>query len=311
MTRYLVTGGAGFIGSHLVEALIRAGEEVRVLDNFSTGRAENLGGLRQSMELVEGDIRSYHLVLEAMRGVDFVLHQAALPSVPRSVRDPITSADVNIIGTINVLHAAKEAGVTRVVAASSSSVYGDNPSLPKREDMCPRPLSPYAVSKLAGEQYCQTFWHIYGLETVAIRYFNVFGPRQNPGSQYAAVIPRFITALLHDEALTMHGDGTQSRDFTYVENVVRANLLACTAPDAPGQVFNVACGERHSLLDLVDELAAVCGRRADVVHTASRAGDVQHSQADITLARTVMGYEPVMGFAEGLQRTVDWYTDLD
>ena len=309
MTRYLVTGGAGFIGSHLVEALTHAGHAVRVLDNFSTGRIENIEGLLPSIELVEGDIRSYHQIREAMEGVEYVLHQAALPSVPRSVRDPITSADVNINGTVNVLYAAKDSGVRRVVAASSSSVYGDNPALPKSEDLCPQPLSPYAVSKLAGEQFCRTFWHIYGLETVALRYFNVFGPRQDPNSQYAAVIPKFITALLRNQPLTVHGDGVQSRDFTYVENVVRANLLACRAPDAAGLVLNAACGQRHSLLELVGELSEICNRSARIVHTEPRAGDVPHSLADISLARSVLGYEPVVTLSEGLRRTVDWYLD--
>ncbi len=309
MTNYLVTGGAGFIGSHIVQTLVRDGEDVRVLDNLSTGSRSNLAGIADKIDLVEGDIRSYHIVLEAMDGVDYVIHQAALPSVPRSVRDPITSADVNIMGTLTILHAARQAGVRRVVIASSSSVYGDNPALPKQEDMCPRPLSPYAVSKLSGEQYCQTFWRVYGLETVALRYFNVFGPRQNPDSQYAAVIPKFITAILAGDVLTVHGDGTQSRDFTYVDNVVRANLLACTAPDAPGGVFNVACGDRHSLLDLIDSLSQLCGKDAGCVHTPSRVGDVPHSQADITRARTVLGYEPAVSFSDGLRRTVDWFRE--
>ena len=236
MTNYLVTGGAGFIGSHIVQTLVRDGEDVRVLDNLSTGSRSNLAGIADKIDLVEGDIRSYHIALEAMDGVDYVIHQAALPSVPRSVRDPITSADVNIMGTLTILHAARQAGVRRVVIASSSSVYGDNPALPKQEDMCPRPLSPYAVSKLSGEQYCQTFWRVYGLETVALRYFNVFGPRQNPDSQYAAVIPKFITAILAGDVLTVHGDGTQSRDFTYVDNVVRANLLG---------VYRTGCARRR------------------------------------------------------------------
>ncbi len=308
MARYLVTGGAGFISSHLAEALVSQGEQVRVLDNFSTGSAANLAGIAARIEVVEGDIRSYHVVLEAMAGVDFVLHQAALPSVPRSVRDPITTTEVNVLGTVNVLHAARAAGVKRVVTASSSSVYGDNPAMPKREDMRPQPLSPYAVSKLSAEQYGQAFRQVYGLETVALRYFNVFGPRQDPNSQYAAVIPKFIRALLDGEPLTVHGDGAQSRDFTYVENVVAANLLACRAPNAAGAAVNVACGERHSLLALIDRLAAHTGRAPRVEHTEPRPGDVPHSQADISLARELLGYEPVVAFDEGLRRTVEWFT---
>lgn len=309
MTRYLVTGGAGFIGSHLVEALARSGEEVRVFDNLSTGDRKNLRGLEDRIDFIEGDIRDYPAVLEAMTGVEFVLHQAALPSVPRSIRDPITSADVNIRGTLHVLQAAREADARRVVAASSSSVYGDNPALPKHEDMCPRPISPYAVSKLAGEQYCQSFWRVYGLETVALRYFNVFGPRQSPTSQYAAVIPKFIAALLSRQPLPVHGDGKQSRDFTYVENVVQANLLACTASDAPGRAFNVACGQRHTLLDLIEALSSVHDADVQVSHTAPRPGDVAHSLADISLARTILGYDPTVDFANGLRRTIEWHVD--
>lgn len=307
MTRYLVTGGAGFIGSHLVEALTESGRELRVLDNLATGSRENIDAFVGGSDFIEGDIRSYHVVREAMADVDYVLHQAALPSVPRSIRDPITSTDVNVMGTLNILHAAREAGVRRVVIASSSSVYGDNPALPKKEDMCPRPLSPYAVSKLAAEQYCQTFWRVYGLETVALRYFNVFGPRQSPYSQYAAVIPKFISALLAGEPLTVHGDGTQSRDFTYVANVVQANLLACEAPDAAGHVFNVARGDRHTLLDLIAVLESISGKRAEIVHTPSRPGDVPHSQADIASASKLLGYDPAVEFADGLKRTFDWY----
>ena len=306
MANYLVTGGAGFIGSHVVKRLAAAGETVRVLDNFSTGRLENIVSVVDDIELIEGDLRSYHAVLAAVAGVDYVLHLAALPSVPRSVKDPITSADVNIMGTLNVLHAANSMGVKRVVIASSSSVYGSNPALPKREDMCPHPLSPYAVSKLSTEQFCQTFGHVYGMETVALRYFNVFGPGQNPQSQYAAVIPKFIDSLLHDEQLTVHGDGTQSRDFTYVDNVVQANLLACTAADASGGVYNIACGERHSLNELIGELEALVGKSARIEYAPTRAGDVAHSLADIALARSQLGYEPSVSFSEGLRRTIDW-----
>ncbi len=266
--------------------------------------AANLAAVAAQAEVIEGDIRSYHVVAAAMAGVDYVLHQAALPSVPRSVRDPITSTEVNVLGTLNVLHAAQAAGARRVVMASSSSVYGDNPEMPKREEMCPRPRSPYAVSKLSAEQYGQVFWQIYGLETVALRYFNVFGPRQDPDSQYSAVIPKFIRAMLDGAPLSVHGDGTQSRDFTYVANVVSANLLACSAPAAAGKAFNVACGERHSLLALIERLAAILDVTPQVVYAPARAGDVPHSLADIAQARDLLGYEPIVDFDEGLRRTV-------
>ncbi len=306
MAHYLVTGGAGFIGSNLVEALVAEGHTVRVLDNLATGQRHNLARWLDRIELIEGDIRAYHVVLAAMQGVDYVLHQAALPSVPRSVQDPITSNAVNVDGTLHVLHAARAAGVRRVVFASSSSVYGSNPALPKQEAMCPQPASPYAISKLAAEQYCQVFWQVYGLETVALRYFNVFGPRQDPHSDYAAVIPRFIRAMAAGEPVTIHGDGTQSRDFTYIDNAVQANLLACTAPDAAGSVLNVACGSRFTLLDLVDRLAEILGCTPQVVHTAPRPGDVPHSQADISRAQSLLGYVPVVDFVDGLRRTVAW-----
>lgn len=307
MTLYLITGGAGFIGSNLVAELVNQNEQVRVLDNFSTGRRDNLMPYRHRIEVIEGDVRSYHLVREAVDGVDFVLHQAALPSVPRSVRDPITTNEVNVLGTLNLLQAAREAGVKRLVNASSSSIYGDNPDLPKRESMPPRPLSPYAISKLAAEQYCQSFWRLYGFETVALRYFNVFGPRQDPTSQYSAVIPRFIAAIMAGQPLTVHGDGRQSRDFSFIANVVRANLLACTAPQAAGQVFNIACGQRFSLLDLVDKLAAIIGQPPQIQHGPARPGDVPHSLADIDQAKAILGYEPVVGFEAGLRQTVAWF----
>lgn len=307
MAHYLVTGGAGFIGSNLVAELVARGEQVRVLDNFSTGRRTNLEPYLNRIEVMEGDIRSYHLVRQATAGMDYVLHQAALPSVPRSVRDPLTSNEVNITGTLNMLQAALEVGVKRLVFASSSSVYGDAPALPKQESMTPWPRSPYAISKLAAEQYCQVFWQLYGLETVALRYFNVFGPGQDPASQYAAVIPKFITALLAEERPVIYGDGSQSRDFTFVSNVVQANLKACTAPDAAGGVFNIACGERYSLLELVARLARLTRGRCDVLHAAARPGDVPHSQADISLACSRLGYEPQHSLAEGLRRTIEWY----
>lgn len=306
MSVYLVTGGAGFIGSNLVDELVGRGQQVRVLDNFSTGQRRNLAPFLNQIEVIEGDLRSYHIVQEAVEGVNFILHQAALPSVPRSVRDPITTNEVNVLGTLNLLQAARDAGAQRLIYASSSSVYGDSAELPKRETMCPHPLSPYAISKLAGEQYCQAFWRLYGFETVCLRYFNVFGPRQDPTSQYAAVVPRFLTVLLSGKELIIYGDGTQSRDFTFVANVVQANLLACTAPDTTGGIFNIACGERHTLLNLVAKLAAVTGRDPEVRYTAPRPGDVLHSQADVTQARTRLGYEPRVDLTTGLERTVKW-----
>jgi UDP-glucose 4-epimerase len=310
MAIYLVTGGAGFVGSHIVDELVRRGEGVRVLDDFSTGKPENLEGVRHSIELVEGDLRDPACVQSAVRGADYVLHQAALASVPRSVADPLASNEANVTGTLNVLLAAREAGVRRVVYASSSSVYGDSPILPKVEDMPTRPLSPYAVSKLAGESYCRVFCEVYGLPTVALRYFNVFGPRQDPASQYAAVIPRFITAALAGHPLTIFGDGLQSRDFTYVSNVVAANLLACQSEPAVGQVLNASCGERISLLDLAAQLGQLLGGGSPAVrHELPRPGDVKHSQADIGRARALLGFAPSVDFPTGLERTVAWYRD--
>lgn len=314
MSAFLVTGGAGFIGSNIVEELLRQGNRVRVLDNFSTGRRENLAAAQRfaqpadRMEVVEGDLRSYPVVLAAVQGIDYILHQGALPSIPRSVDDPLTTNEVNVVGTLNVLQAAREARVKRLVYASSSSVYGNSLGLPKVETMRPNPLSPYAVSKLTGEQYCQTFWRLYGLETVCLRYFNVFGPRQDPTSQYSAVVPKFIAAALQGEALVIHGDGKQSRDFTYVSNVAAANLLACNAREAPGQVLNISCGERHTLLDLVEHLRQqLDAEEVRVQHVEPRLGDVKHSQADIEGARAVLQYEPQVDFAEGLSRTIEYY----
>lgn len=304
--RYLITGGSGFIGSNLVAELLTRHQQVRVLDNFSTGRRSNLASFGDRIDIIEGDIRSYHIVAEAMKNVDYVLHQAALPSVPRSVRDPITSNEVNVLGTLNVLQAARDAKVKRLVYASSSSIYGDTPVLPKNESMTPCPLSPYAISKLAGELYCQSFWRLYSFETVCLRYFNVYGPRQDPTSQYSAVIPRFIQAILQDRPLIVYGDGLQSRDFSYVSNVVEANLLACTAQNAPGKVVNIACSERHSILDVIKMLEQIVQRRAKITHGVSRPGDVLHSQADISAAREVLGFVPVVDFAEGLRRTVEF-----
>ena len=307
MTTYLVTGGAGFIGSNIVHELLRRGARVRVLDNFSTGRRENLAGLAGAIDLIEGDATDPETARRAAEGVDFVLHQAALPSVPRSVADPLASHAANATATLTLLAAAREAGVKRFVYAGSSSAYGDTPTLPKREAMPPRPLSPYAAGKLAGEHYCQAFWTCYGLETVALRYFNVFGPRQDPASQYAAVIPRFIACLVEGEQPVIYGDGEQSRDFTFVSNVVEANLLACDAPGAPGQVFNVACGERTSLNALLAMLARILGIPAEPRPEPPRPGDVKHSQADISRAHEVLGYHPRVSVEEGLRSTVSWH----
>ena len=304
MSFYLVTGGAGFIGSNIVERLIRDGEQVRVLDNFSTGKRDNLAPWLDRIELIEGDIRDREVVKRAAKGIDYVLHQAALPSVPRSVDDPATTHEVNATGPLNVLLAARDSGVKRLVYASSSSVYGNSLELPKREEMPTRPLSPYAVSKLAGENYCRAFYEVYGLQTVCLRYFNVFGPRQDPASQYAAVIPKFIRAALDGRQLVIYGDGTQSRDFTYVENVVECNLLACRASGVAGEVFNTACGERFTLLELVDALERVIGKKVECEFAAPRPGEVKHSLAAIEKARRHLGYTPLVGFDEGLRRVV-------
>ena len=306
---YLVTGGAGFIGSNIVERLVANGQRVRALDNFATGKRQNLAPWQDRIELVEGDLRDLETVRRALQGVGYVLHQAALPSVPRSIADPLTTHQVNATGTLNVLLAAREAGVRRVVYASSSSVYGNSPELPKREEMPTNPLSPYAVSKLAGEDYCRAFYNVYGLETVCLRYFNVYGSRQDPASQYAAVVPKFVTALLDGRQPVIYGDGTQSRDFTHVDNVVQANLLACRAsPEAAaGEVFNVACGELYTLLDLVAGLEEVMGVRADPEFAPPRPGDVKHSQASVRKARERLDYAPVVRLEEGLRRTVAFY----
>ena len=303
--RFLVTGGAGFIGSNLVEELLHKGAKVRVLDNFSTGKRENLTPFKNDIEIVEGDIRSYHLVQKATQNIEVVLHQAALPSVPRSIGDPITSDEVNVAGTLNVLEAAREAGVWKVVYASSSSVYGDNPQLPKSESMTPNPLSPYAVSKLAAENYCRVFSRIYGLKTIALRYFNVFGPRQDPNSQYSAVIPKFIQLVQNGERPIIYGDGEQSRDFTYVANVVEANLLAAISNCDGGQAMNCACGERTSLNELVGKIGALSGKDIEPIYREPRQGDIKHSLADISLAESMLRYKPRLPFEEGIQLTMD------
>lgn len=302
---YLVTGGAGFIGSNLVEALLRRGKAVRVLDNFSTGSRANLEGLPGKPEVIEGDLRDRDVVRRAVEGVEGVFHQAALRSVPRSVDDPIATNDVNVAGTLGLLVACREAGVRRVVYASSSSVYGDDPTLPKREGQTPRPISPYAVSKLAAEHYCVVFSRLYGLETVSLRYFNVFGPRQHPESRYAAVIPRFLQQAVAGEPLEVHGDGEQSRDFTYVENVVEANLLAMEKQGVAGEVINVACGERTTVLGVADAIARCLGRPLPRRHTPPRPGDVRHTLADIGCAEKLLGYRVQVGFEEGMRRTCE------
>ncbi|MBL7223173.1 MAG: SDR family oxidoreductase [Candidatus Brocadiae bacterium] len=307
MALFLVTGGAGFIGSNLVQALVERGDSVRVLDDYSTGKPENLASVADRIEIVEGSVTDEPTVRRAMQDVEFVLHEGALASVPRSVEDPLGSNVANVTGTLAVLLAARDAHVRRLVYAASSSAYGDQPALPKTEAMAPSPLSPYAVSKLAGEYYCQAFTECYGLETVALRYFNVYGPQQSPQSVYAAVIPKLITAMLAGERPTIFGDGEQSRDFTYVADVVAANVLACTAPDAVGQALNVACGQRYSLNDLVAALNRILGTDIAPIHAAARAGDVKHSLADISAARTLLGYEPQFAFEDGLRRTVAWF----
>jgi UDP-glucose 4-epimerase len=306
---YLVTGGAGFIGSHITERLVREGHLVRVLDDFSAGHEENLESFRSGVELIRGDIRDKQLLSEATEGVDVVFHEAALGSVPRSVADPVTTHEVNITGTLNVLLAARDAGVKRVVYASSSSVYGETPVLPKREEMMPQPLSPYALSKLVGEHYASVFKQVYGFEVVSLRYFNIFGPRQDPESQYAAVIPRFITALLDGKSPVVYGDGLQSRDFTFVDNVVNANLLAAEAEGVAGWAFNVACGGRYTLLDLLGKMKEILGSDIEPIHEATRAGDVRDSQASIDAAQQAFGYKVSVDFEEGLRKTVEWYRE--
>jgi nucleoside-diphosphate-sugar epimerase len=305
MSHYLVTGGAGFIGSHLAEELVRRGHQVRVLDNLSTGKRRNLEHIAP-VEFVEGDVADPDACARAVRGVEFVLHQAAIPSVPRSVKDPVTSNRANIDGSLNVLVAARDAGVRRVVYAGSSSAYGDTPTLPKREDMPTGPLSPYALQKLVAEQYCQMFTRLYGLETVTIRYFNVFGPRQDPGSPYSGVISLFSTALLEGRQPTIYGDGEQTRDFTYVANVVDGVLRACEAPAASGEVINVATGGRISLNQLLQAMNEIIGTNIAPAYAEGRVGDVRDSQADITKARQLLGYTPLVTLEEGLRRTLDW-----
>ncbi len=308
-TSSLVTGGAGFIGSSIVRALLARGDRVRVIDNFFSGKRENLAEVAGDIELIEGDLRDEAAVARACEGVDLIFHQAAIPSVPRSLADPISSNDANITATLKLLWTAKKAGVRRLVYAASSSAYGDTPTLPKVETMRPAPLSPYAVSKLASEHYCQVFAGAYGLETVCLRYFNVFGARQDPQSEYAAVIPRFVTAGLQGKGVTIFGDGTQSRDFCYIDNNIEANMAASTAPaaDVSGRVFNVACGAATTLNDVVKIIGDIVGHAIPVTYAPGRVGDVKHSLADITAARSQLGYRGAITFEEGLKRTVAWY----
>ena len=306
MASYLVTGGAGFIGSHLVEELVRRGERVRVADSFITGKRENLAHV-PGVELIEGDLADFAVAQRAVTGVDYVLHQAAIPSVPRSVQDPITSNRANIDASLNVLVAARDAKVRRLVYAGSSSAYGNQPTLPKVETMGTAPLSPYALQKLVAEQYCQMFTQLYGLETVTIRYFNVFGPRQDPSSPYSGVISLFIRALIEGKQPTIYGDGGQTRDFTYVANVVDGVLRACTAPQASGEVINVAIGGRVSLNELFRTLKDLTGAAVEPIYAESRAGDVRDSQADIGKAHRLLGYEPTVTLEQGLEKTVAWF----
>ncbi|HZT69237.1 MAG TPA: SDR family oxidoreductase [Terriglobia bacterium] len=310
MPTYLVTGAAGFIGSNIVEELVRRGETVRTLDNLATGHMENLTPVRQKIQWHEADIRELESIRPDFEGVDYVIHLAAIPSVPRSVADPLTSNAVNIDGTLNVLLAARDAGVKRLVFAASSAAYGDHPALPRVETQELRPLSPYALTKLAGEYYCRIFTQVYGLETVALRYFNIFGPRQSPDSPYSGVLSLFISAYMQGKTPVIYGDGEQSRDFTYIENTVDATLRACTAPNAPGHVINVGTGERHTLNETIRILNGIFGAQITPRYDAPRAGDVQHSHADISLARRLLGYEPKVRFEEGLRKTVDWFRSL-
>ena len=309
MARYLVTGGAGFIGSHIAERLVNERQEVIVLDNFSTGKRENLTDFLDKITLVEGDIRDKELVKNITKGVDFILHEAALRSVPKSVKDPLSYNDVNVTGTLNLLLAAKESGVKRFVFASSSSVYGETEVLPEKEQQLPLPISPYAATKLAGEYYCRFCSAIYGLETVSLRYFNVFGPRQSLESEYAVVVPKFITCMLKDESPPIYGDGKQSRDFTYIDNVVEANILSTSSRLNEPAVLNVASHKAYTVLDIVKYLNKIMQKDIKPTFLPPRAGDVRHTWADISGARRILGFRPQIDFVEGLTRTVKWFQE--
>jgi nucleoside-diphosphate-sugar epimerase len=310
MNKYLVTGGAGFIGSHLAEELVKRGEVVRILDNFLTGKKENIAHLLDKVELIEGDIRDLEVSRRAVRGMDFVLHQAALTSVPHSIEDPLLTHEINACGTLKLLLASKEAKVKRFVFASSSSVYGDDPLLPKKEGNEGKPLSPYAASKRAGEMYCQIFSQIYGFSTVILRYFNIFGPRQDPLSQYAAAVPIFITRMLRGEKPTIFGDGEQSRDFTYVANVVQANILAVKAKGISGEIFNIACGKKTTVNSLADKINKLLKKKISPRYTGPRPGDIRHSFADITKAEKMLKHKPEVSFEEGLSLTIRWLSEV-
>ena len=309
MASYLITGAAGFIGSHLARALVDRGETVRALDNLATGSLDNLSGVLDRLDFLDADLCDEQAVREACDGVNFVLHQAALPSVPRSIKDPRPSHTTNIDGTFNLLEAARQAGVKRVVYAASSSAYGNQPGFPRIESMRPQPLSPYAVQKLTGELYMQSYWNVFGLETVSLRYFNIFGPRQDPNSPYSGVMARFTQQMIRGETPKIFGDGEQGRDFTFIDNVVEANLQALEAPatSVAGRVFNVACGERHTLNETFNKLGHLLNFDRPPIHAREREGDVRDSLADISAAREAFGYEPVVSFDEGLRQTVAWY----
>jgi nucleoside-diphosphate-sugar epimerase len=307
MAVYVVTGGGGFIGSHIVENLVRQRNTVKVIDNFSTGKRENVDPFKNDFEIIEADLAETKNLAQFLKGADYVIHQAAIPSVPKSIIDPLKSHNANVNGTLNLLLACRDAGVKRFVYASSSSLYGDSPTLPKHESMMPNPLSPYGAQKLFAEMYCQVFTKAYGLETVSLRYFNVFGPRQDSTSQYSGVLALFIPAVLQGRRPTIYGDGLQSRDFTYVQNVVEANLLACKLPGVGGQVFNVACGDRITVNSMLHQINKIVGVDISPVYAEPRSGDIKHSQADITRAREHLGYEPKVSFEEGLRATVEWY----
>jgi len=308
MSNYLVTGGAGFIGSNIVEELVRLGHSVRVLDNFSTGKRENIAPFLKQIELIEGDIRDEVTCRQAVKDIDYVLHQAAMPSVPRSLKEPVTTIEINVMGTVKLLTASAKAKVRRFVYAASSSAYGDQPVAVKSEDLMPKPLSPYAAAKLAGEYFCHVYSQSMGLETVGLRYFNVFGPRQDPKSQYSAVIPLFITAVMEGRRPTIYGDGTQTRDFTFVANNVQANILAATTTNnVAGKIINIACGTSFSVLDLLRVINEALGKNIEPIFAPARKGDVTHSLADISLARELLGYEVSVDFNEGIKRTAQWY----
>jgi nucleoside-diphosphate-sugar epimerase len=307
--KFLVTGGAGFIGSNICRKLLAQGCFVRVIDNLLTGKKENLAGIIEKIDFLEADMGDFGLARAAMKDIDVVLHEGALPSVPRSVDDPAATHQHCLNATFTLLLAARDAGVKRFVYASSSSAYGDTPTLPKIETMKPEPLSPYAASKLAGEYYCTVFYKVFGLETISLRYFNVFGPHQDPRSQYAAAIPAFVTAMLKDTQPTVYGDGEQSRDFTYVDNVVEANLLAAKAKKTSGEVINIACGQAVTVNEVIDIINKLLSKNIKPKYDPPRAGDVRHSLADISLAEEVIGYKPIVPFADGLQKSIDWYRE--